>query len=44
MELFRKVIKSYLDEKAAGEPGKYGIERRDGGFFVTDCRWKEEAR
>lgn len=26
------------------EPGRYGIERRDGGFFVSECRWKEEAR
>ena len=26
------------------EPGRYSIERRDGGFFVSDCRWKEEAR
>lgn len=23
------------------EPGRYRIERRDGGFFVTDCKWKE---
>lgn len=23
------------------EPGRYRIERRDGGFFVSDCKWKE---
>ena len=23
------------------EPGRYAIERRDGGFFVTECKWKE---
>lgn len=23
------------------KPGRYRIVRRDGGFFVTDCRWKE---
>ena len=26
------------------EPGRYRIERRDGGFFVSECKWKEEAR
>lgn len=23
------------------EPGRYRIVRRDGGFFVSDCKWKE---
>lgn len=23
------------------ETGRYRIERRDGGFFVSDCKWKE---